>query len=63
MADKLFSRVIMRPGGDVHIAFWDKKSLECTPEVLLDFLSDPVAFFNAGRFKYYESTKTINPLK
>ncbi len=37
--------------------------MECTSEVLLDFLSDPVAFFNAGRFKYYESTKTINPLK
>ncbi len=26
MADKLFSRVIMRLGGDVHIAFWDKKA-------------------------------------
>lgn len=53
------ARVILRPNGDVHIAFATSTSIQATARAVLELLQDPMGFIDEGCTKYTVTTNEI----
>ena len=53
------ARIILRPQGDVHIAFKEIRTIYATASNILELFSNPIDFINDSSYKYEESTVFI----
>ncbi|MBQ6818702.1 MAG: hypothetical protein IJP35_03750 [Clostridia bacterium] len=54
-SENLLVRVLLRPNGNVHIAFRDRETIFATPKNLFELLSDPIDFIEERRHTYETS--------
>lgn len=54
------SRIILLPEGDMHIAYHNRQTYECTPRSLLLLLAEPFGFADKGADFLSPSTYVVN---